>query len=582
MSGSHVALGHMGPCAAKVDRARPKKSTFKPVGVFRSATTMTVLAASVCTHGGKVLLSRQFRDLSKDRVTALFANFPSLLASSGSQNTTVEDEAVRYVYQPLDEYYVVLLTNKQSNILQDIDTLHLFVSVVSNMLRTVDEKEIFNNAFELLSAFDEIVNLGYREKLTMLQVQSFLEMDSHEEKIQEIIERNKEMEATEERRRRAKEIQRKELARKNMEQQQAAMFSAPPITQQDAFAYNSAPSPNYGNRAEPEPFKEQLAPRASGKGLQLGKKPAKTLQGEQNQPLLTTKVDAFSQTRAAHPVSVAPSALASPAPVQESKSTHLGILITINEKISAELSREGSVLSSEVKGDLQLRINNSELGRAKILLDVGNKPGIQYKTHPNVDRGLFSSAGSIGLKDKTRSFPCNDQSLGVLRWRATAKDGDSSLLPILITAWVSLDDGEANVTLEYELTPEFIDAHPNQASLDNVQLLVPIASEHVVLKEDSTGLVLYELTENGVVFTIAAIDLQLAQGSFEFSIPADSEDSLFPMQVAFDHLRTENVTEEDGSFGHVRVVDVVANTDDEESLPFEMHLRVASEAYTVN
>ncbi|QEL63440.1 hypothetical protein CJJ09_005642 [Candidozyma auris] len=142
---------------------------------------MVVLAACICTHGGKALLARSFRQVDKDRITALLANFPGLLSKAGSQSTTVEDESVRYVYQPLEEFYVVVLTNKQSNILQDIDTLHLFVSVVSNIVRSVDEREVLDNAFEILSAFDEIAPMGYKEKLTLSQVQTYLEMDSHEE-----------------------------------------------------------------------------------------------------------------------------------------------------------------------------------------------------------------------------------------------------------------------------------------------------------------------------------------------------------------------------------------------------------------
>ena len=38
-------------------------------------------------------------------------------------------------------------------------------------------------------AFDEIVSMGYREQVNLMQVRSVLEMESHEEKIQEIIAR---------------------------------------------------------------------------------------------------------------------------------------------------------------------------------------------------------------------------------------------------------------------------------------------------------------------------------------------------------------------------------------------------------
>ena len=96
---------------------------------------------------------------------------------------------MRFVYQPLDELYIVLITNRQSNILQDIDSLHLFAQVTTSICKSLDEREILRNAFELLSAFDELVTLGYRENLSLSQIKTFLEMESHEERIQEIIER---------------------------------------------------------------------------------------------------------------------------------------------------------------------------------------------------------------------------------------------------------------------------------------------------------------------------------------------------------------------------------------------------------
>ena len=43
-----------------------------------------------------------------------------------------------------------------------------------------------SNAYELLSAYDKLVNLGYRKNLTISQIKTFLEMESHEERIQEI------------------------------------------------------------------------------------------------------------------------------------------------------------------------------------------------------------------------------------------------------------------------------------------------------------------------------------------------------------------------------------------------------------
>lgn len=129
--------------------------------------------------------------MPRSRIEALLASFPKL-ADTGTQHTTVEQDNVRFVYQPLDELYMVLITNRQSNILQDIDSLHLFAQVVTSTCKSLEEREILKNAYELLSAFDELVTLGYRENLTISQIKTFLEMESHEERIQEIIARVRE------------------------------------------------------------------------------------------------------------------------------------------------------------------------------------------------------------------------------------------------------------------------------------------------------------------------------------------------------------------------------------------------------
>lgn len=53
--------------------------------------------------------------------------------------------------------------------------------------KAMDEQDIVNNSFNLIFAFDEIVALGYRENVNLAQIRTFVEMDSHEEKVYQAV-----------------------------------------------------------------------------------------------------------------------------------------------------------------------------------------------------------------------------------------------------------------------------------------------------------------------------------------------------------------------------------------------------------
>ncbi|KAI9890271.1 MAG: hypothetical protein M1814_004306 [Vezdaea aestivalis] len=511
---------------------------------------MVVLAASICTRGGKAVLSRQFRDIARSRIEALLASFPKL-ADSGTQHTTVEQDNVRYVYQPLDELYMVLITNRQSNILQDIDSLHLFAQVVTNICKNLDEREILKNAYELLSAFDELVTMGYRENLSLGQIKTFLDMESHEERIQEIIARNKELEASEERKRKAKqlEMQRREASRN-------ARSSAPRAPNYPTYTPPTRASiPETYDAYEAEKNRSSRPSAAKGKGMQLGKKSKTTdmfekvrgdlgPEAEESMPLIQNTV----------PSEKGPSARPSLSGDREA------IHATIVETVSARISREGSLQSFEVKGDLQLQIFDSSLTRVKMDLKVPAAANVQFRTHPNVDKALFNSTKKIQLKDPSKPFPINN-AVGVLKWKVSAKADQNDVLPLAFTAWVNRgSEDSVNITLEYEFQ--------GSNKLDNVSVIIPFAtSEPSVSSFDAN----YEVSGDSLEWKIGSVGEDNSSGAFEFEAEADDEGDFFPMKVKFSNTKP-----------HVEVeVSAVTLVDMNEGVPFSIEIKSVAEQYFI-
>ncbi|KAI9373114.1 hypothetical protein BJX61DRAFT_403894 [Aspergillus egyptiacus] len=514
---------------------------------------MVVLAASICTRGGKAVLSRQFREIARSRIEALLASFPKL-ADSGTQHTIVEQDNVRFVYQPLDELYMVLITNRQSNILQDIDSLHLFAQVTTSICKSLDEREILRNAFELLSAYDELVTLGYRENLSLSQIKTFLEMESHEERIQEIIERNKELEASEERKRKAKqlEMQRKEAAR-------SARSIAPRTPSYPVYNPPSRPAvPDTYDSYEAEKKKTFSKPLPTrGKGMQLGKKSKTTdiyekvrgdlgPEAEEMSPLVTPQ----AATPVAEKVSSARASLSA-----DREPIH----ITIAETISASLTRDGGLKSFEVKGDLQLRISDPALTQLKLALLANPTHGAQFRTHPNVDKAVFNSSQVIQLKDTSKRFPANN-SIGVLRWRVAGAGDNADILPITFTVWVNKGSDSTTVTVEYELT--------GSDSLRDVVVTIPYGTaEPAVSSFDAV----YEVSGDSLDWNIGNVDESNASGSFEFESSGDDENEFFPMTVRFSKA---------SPFVEVDVTDI-SLIEEGESTGFSKDVKTVAEGYLI-
>jgi len=253
---------------------------------------MVLLASGVVSKvNGKILLSRQFVEMTRSRIEGLLTAFTKLITKD-KQHTFIETDTVRYVYQALmDKLYCVLITTKTSNILEDLETLRLFVRVIneytsSQTKGSSDEQAISENAFTLIFAFDEIVALGYRESVNMSQVRTFIEMDSHEERVFVAVRQTQEREAKQKMREKAKELSKLQKTQQN--ERLKSMTGSMNMSINNALSDVKAES-NIPERSS-APIASNIRPKGTSKALKLGSRSGQTMFSANNEEQLVSEL----------------------------------------------------------------------------------------------------------------------------------------------------------------------------------------------------------------------------------------------------------------------------------------------------
>ncbi|KAJ1502783.1 Coatomer subunit delta [Coelomomyces lativittatus] len=497
---------------------------------------MVVLAATVCTKNGKVLVSRQFLEMPQSRIEGLIASFPKLMAS-GKQHTTIDTEEVRFVYQPLEDLYLVLTTSKKSNILQDIDTLHMFSRGLSEACtnRNVDERVISEHAFDIIHVFDEIVSLGYRENITLSQLRTISLMDSNEERIQEMIAKNKEMEAKEQSRLKAKqmELQKKQMAKLNALQASMGYGQGGSMNSQgfpgfnfNTNLYSTTPS-SRGYERETSPVRPLLDSHMKT-GMKLGTSKKTSDFSDVFGPVPTTQASPIheplqvlqTQTTPLTTTSLQPLPLPSTLVLDPS----VPVNIVLEEKLTATVHRDGGLQNMEVKGDLQVQVNQPSLDRMSVCVTTLHpQEGIQFKAHPNIDKSQWTQSSILSLKPTAKSFPLGTLT-SVLKWRLLSQD--ETMLPLSVNCWPTpTNDGFCDVSMEYDLLlPEW--------TLTDVHIWVPCDRPQV---QTTSGTTDYDPIHQRLVWHLPTISKLHANetGSLDFRALGDSPSVFFPVTLQF-------------------------------------------------
>ncbi len=522
---------------------------------------MVVLSASILSNrGSKALVSRQFVEMNRLRVEGLLAAFPKLMGHS-KQHTFVETDAVRYVYHPLENgMYLLLITTKASNIVEDLGTLRLLAKVVPDVTGSVSEHAINEHAFEIIFAFDEVLTTGgYKEDVSPSTIRTNLEMHSHEEEMALMLKKSKEDAAKEQMQQQAKAIKDRQMAalRDNLMngggmgggggagRPQGGMVGfgggGPGAGASgggfDMFGQQGGggggaggmgggpgmgggmsdnPYANLGKSNEPEPE----APKVVAKGMKLGgiggnKKKDNLMAG------MLAEDNLMGGGNAADPFGLGLAAPAAPVPAAPSAPA----TIFVEEKITVQMTREGAIESSEVKGTITYTANTDAGTMANVAVNksvYGSKcgSGWSFATHPKVDKKVYEQNGVLSIKGG-KGFPLN-RPVGILRWTYNGEDS----APFTVNCWPEDEGGSINVNMEFEL-------QRNDAVITDVNILFPLGSTDAPAIESIDGQYKHDPNTGMMCWHHDVIDANNSTGSLEFTVPGSSVDAFFPVQIAF-------------------------------------------------
>nr|CEL64619.1 TPA: coatomer delta subunit, putative [Neospora caninum Liverpool] len=465
---------------------------------------MTVISACIMSRQ-KPLLARQFVEISKVRIEGLMNAFLKLVEHAGADHTYVESDCARYVYQPLDNVYLVLITTKHSNILEDLQTLRVFATIVQDACSGEGlsggvnvEQVVLENAFSIIFMVDELISFGLREAISLAQIKTFTDMDSHEEKLQRIIQEGKEKEEKERRRQIAQRLDKERAAKAKP----PSSGDAPFLASASLFAPTGAPPPSVPSLAAAADYiqmyggsPEHVSALTSGvlgvggsggpdanagyssssgfaglgasKGMQLGPQRTTPLASlgldarapAERQPAVGTTLGApgtglVEATRlgAADGADEA-SALAAVGGSAGGAPVIVNPLVEpvhalVEEKVKGTLQAEGGVDELDIQGTFFVTVYDpSKAGLAAFRVSPEDKR-FKTKVHPNMNRASYTQ-NVLELRCPTRAYTPNAPA-AILKWRLQTKD--ESLCPLSISCWPSVAANGVTLTIEVEAT----------------------------------------------------------------------------------------------------------------------------------
>lgn len=143
---------------------------------------MVALSVVICSKSAKIIFARQFVKMTRMELEEHIVQF-SRNIDSYKEITHFESDKVRFIFIPIDSYFLILITSKNSNIIEDTEILKLIYRFIQDLCNgQINYDSIIENSFEIMLGIDDIACLGYRNGINIIQIKQYLQMESLEEK----------------------------------------------------------------------------------------------------------------------------------------------------------------------------------------------------------------------------------------------------------------------------------------------------------------------------------------------------------------------------------------------------------------
>lgn len=379
---------------------------------------MCIEAIFIASDEGKLLY---YRNYTQSLTQFLMEDFAFSLQTSflkNNQHIFSTHGAHRLVYLPIENYLLVLVTDNSSNIVEDVESIGRIKEVVVGLMnQKLSEELIFDNYVDLTMAFDEMINLKSRILFSKTQISTLLSFESANEEIQKKLldERiNITMKKT------AAEIRQIERSKKVKEMIRDEVNEIDRQVKEMAHEVNvTIDTPK--QTAKVVDGKSSVT--GTKKGMKLGKSLKDKTQKEKTQKQAPQSEAQFNQKveEPEEPVKFNP------------LSDEVKLLL--EEKITGQIDTSGNLKKFDLKGSLNLFIENEQVDRFSIQTEKYDElKFLSFKLPPNFDKQAWNN-GVITLKPKSAALP-KKTVVETLKYNLASNLGSESA-PFKINFWFS-------------------------------------------------------------------------------------------------------------------------------------------------